>query len=266
MLFTPPPTLAEEPVSSSIRNDSPSLLPPPSSSSSYPPSEASTEYSETRPRAVSTSFPATLITNGPPNNRSLSTSQSRFSQLPDQDWFYSPSPSSSSRPSVHHLTPTSTKTSDTQTSSTSRRVSCPVPRNNNNKKEGRFRLPSIITSSIRDALMTHTPTTQTQTNIYTNDIGHYSRASLPGCKRPSSIFLPVANPVAAAALIEDDESEPIDEHTAKSITPSPIDSPKSSGRYHRTPTECSASIGTSHVYNNKAILNVGGVRHEGNLL
>lgn len=255
MLFTPPTTLTEEPVSSSVGNDSPIL---PVSSASYPPSESGTEYSETRPRAVSTSYNATLITNGPPNNRSLSTSQSRFSQLPDQDWFYSASPASASRLSVHHLAPTTTKISDTQTSSTNRRVSCPVPRNNNNKKENRFRFPSIISSTIRDALMAHTPTTNT------NDITHHSRASITGSKRPSSIFLPVANPVAAAALIEDDESEPVDEQTARSVTPSPLDSPKSSAHFHRTPTECSTSNSASHSYNNKAILNVGGVRHEGN--
>lgn len=268
MLFTPPPPLSSEPISSSVKNASPSSLPsspPPSSplpppSTLYTPSESDVECIEAQPRTSSSSYNATLITNGPPNNRFLSTSQSRFSQLPDQDWFYSPSASSSSRPSVH-LTPTSTKISDTESASAHRRVSCPVPRNNT-RKEHRFRFPSIITSSIRDALMTNT--SATNPNKYTNDIVHLPRTSLPGCKRPSNIFLPVANPVAAAALIEDDESETIDEQPKKSITPSPVDTPKSNARFHRTSTECSTNIDPSHNYTRKAILNVGGVRHEGN--
>ncbi len=270
MLFTPTLPVSEEPVSSSIKNDSPSSPPPsppppPPPPTLYTPSESDVEYIEDRPRAISSSSDATLIINGPPNNRLLSTSQSRFSQLPDQDWFYSrsPSPSSSSRPSVHHLTHTSTKILDTQSPTTNRRVSCPVPRNNNNRRESRFRFPSSITSTIRDALMTNTHTTDL--NIYTNEIAHLPRASLPGCKRPSTIFLPVANPVAAAALIEEgDESEMIDAKPARSITPSPLDTPKSSAHCHRPSTECSASMGPSQNYNSKAILNVGGVRHEGN--
>jgi hypothetical protein len=112
--------------------------------------------------------------------------------------------------------------------------------------------------------MTNIPSTTTP-NIYTNEIAaHIQRTSLPRCKRPSSFFLPVANPVAAAALVEDDESETAEEQPIKSITPSPLDTPKSSAQMLRTSTECSASTGPSHHYTSKAILNVGGVRHEGN--
>lgn len=283
MLYTPPPPspplLPTQPVSSSVENDLPPLpstppspllqssstqtLPQISSSSTQAPSEFDVSCIETRPRAVSTSYNATLITNGPPNNRFLSTSQSRFSQLPDQDWFYSPSSSTSSRPSIHHLTPALTPTKSSEIKSpktkTNRRESCPVPRNS--RKDSRFRFPSIITTTIRDALMTNPSTTNS--NIHTNDIARFSRSSLPGCKRPTSIFLPVANPVAAAALVEDDETEMVDGLPQKSITPSPIDTPKSAAYRHRTSTECSTSLTASHSYQNKAILNVGGVRHEG---
>jgi hypothetical protein len=112
-----------------------------------------------------------------------------------------------------------------------------------------------------------TNTSTTNPNVYTNDIAHPHRTSLPGSKRPSNIFLPVANPVAAAALIEDDESEAIEEQPKKSVTPSSVDSPKSTSSIHchHTSTECSTNIGPSQNYNSKAILNVGGVRHEGNL-
>ncbi len=259
MLFTPPPpTLSAQQVSSSVKADSPT-------SPSHTPSESDVKCIEIRPRAVSSSYNATLITNGPPHNRSLSTSQSRFSQLPDQDWFYSPSSSPYSHLSVHHLAPTSAKITATKSSSANRRESCPNPRVNN-KKENRFRFPSTITTSIRDVLMTNTssPPPSTTQNIYTNEIAYIPRTSLPGCKRPSNIFLPIANPVAAAALIEDDESEIMDEQPTKSITPSPLDTPKSGARMHRTSTEGSTSIGPSHHYTSKAILNVGGVRHEGN--
>ena len=253
MLVTPSPSLSVQPVSSSEKNESSASLtlprlPPPTRSKS------DTGHIGTRPRAISSSYTPSLLTNGPQNNRLLSTSQSRLPQLPDQDWFYP----SSSRPSVHYLTPTSAKTPDT-----GRRVSCPVPRDNN-KKDNRFRFPSSITSSIRDALTPTTPTANP--NIYTNDLSHISRASLPGSSRPSSIFLPIANPVAAAALMEDDESTLTDEQPNKSISPSPMDTPKSSMRFHRTPTECSTSVGPSHNTNSKVILNVGGVRHEGILL
>jgi hypothetical protein len=83
--------------------------------------------------------------------------------------------------------------------------------------------------------------------------------------RPSTIFLPVANPVAAAALMEDDELVLDEEQPSKSITPSPLHTPLGSGRINRTPTECSTSTNPSSSYNSKVVLNVGGVRHEGNL-
>jgi hypothetical protein len=256
MLFTPAPPIPSQPVSSSVKDQSPPLTLP------QTPSASSARYIQNRPRSVSSANTITLVTNGPRNNRLLSTSQSRFSQLPDQDWFYSSPPpaSSSSRPSVHHLTPTSAKLSDTKTSSTNRRVSCPVPRHNNTKRESRFRFPTNITSSIREALMT----TTSKTNPHTDDISHVPKLALPGCPRPSTIFLPIANPVAAAALVEDDESLEFEEQASKSATPSPLGTPKSSARAHRTPTECSTSVDAPHIYSTKVTLNVGGVRHEGN--
>ena len=270
MLFTPPPPLSSQPVASSVKNEPTSSSPQSSSPPTPTPytlsvSEASSV--QNRPRSVSTSLTATHITNGPGNNRRLSTSQSRVSQLPDQDWFHSPSPSSSSssRPSIQHPTPTSVKALDTNSSDGRRRESCPVP-NNTKRRDSRFRFPAIIKSTIRDALLTNTSTTDQ--NIYTNDTLTNRRTSTSRCARPSTIFLPVANPVAAAALIEDDElladdDEQLQQQPKQSITPSPLDTPKSSNRIHRSPTECSTSTSVPHSYNSKAILNVGGVRHEG---
>ncbi|CAF0896296.1 unnamed protein product [Adineta steineri] len=255
MLFTPTIPIPSQTISSTEKDDT--SLSPLSTSEAH--STSNTTCNESRPRAVSTSYNATLITNGPQSSRFLSASQqSRFSQMPDQDWFYSPPASSSSRPSVQHLTPTPTPTKLSHTkTSVGRRVSCPVPRNTP-KKEGRFRLPSIIASSIRDALMTNTHST----NPNPNDIPQIPKTLSLGSARLSTVFLPVANPVAAAALVEDDEGTS-DEQATKSISPS-LDSPKSHARFPRTPTECSASIAPSHTHHHpsKAILNVGGVRHE----
>ncbi len=251
MLFTPPLPLSAQSVSSTEKDETPLSSPPTPSVSDF-------SSIETRPRAVSTLHNAKLITNGPPNNRLLSISPSHFSQLPDQDWFYSPSPSSPSRPSVHYLKPTASIISKTKSSHTSRRVSCPVP-HNTAKKDTRFRFTNTIASTIRDALMTNKHLTNP--NIYANDIPQNPKTSSSGCARLSATFLPVANPVAAAALIEDDEIIN-DQQATKSMTPPPFDAPQSNAR---TPTECSSStVPPPHNYNSKAILNVGGVRHEGN--
>ncbi|UJR35917.1 hypothetical protein I4U23_028659 [Adineta vaga] len=248
MLFTPTLPMPVESVSSTEKDET-SL---PTLPTSHTPSVSNTKGTENRPRAVSTSYNATHTINGPPDNRFLSTSQTRFSQLPDQDWFYSPSPSSPSRPSVQYLTPASSKIPKKKSAAAGRRVSCPVARNPN-KKESRFRFPSTITSTIRDVLMTNIHSTNQ------NDISHIPKTSTAGSVRLSSAFLPVANPVAAAALVEDDESTI--EEGRQSITPS-IDTPRGSAHFHRTSTECSASNAPNQTYNNKAILNVGGVRHE----
>jgi hypothetical protein len=265
MLFSPPPPLSVQPVSSSLKDDSTSSSPPspPPPPTPYTPSVSNASSTEIRPRAVSASHTAALLINGPPDNRLLSISQSRVSQLPDQDWFHSPSsPPSSARPSIQHLTPTSAKTLDTKTSDARRRESCPAQRNNK-RRDSRFHFPTIIKSTIRDALSTSTP--PSDLDVYTNNVSRISRTSVSRCARPSSIFLPVANPVAAAALMEDDELVMDEEELAKSITPSPMGTPKGSARSHRTPTECSTSTGPPNSYNSKAILNVGGVRHEGNV-
>ena len=252
MLFTPPPPppLPTPAVSSSVKNESSSATPAPSSSDD--------RYSDTRSHTISSStHPPTSATNGPRSSRFLSANQSRSSQLPDQDWFYSPS---SSRPSIHYLTPTSTKIPDSRPAHSRRRVSCPVGRSSTaiNKRESRFRFPSIITSSTRDARMTNAPTKTLHVH-QANETSHSSKSLTPTCTRPSSIFLPIANPVAAAALVEDDEPAAIEVPGNRSLTPSPLDSPRGSAHLHRTPN--SSWISRSH---NKAILNVGGVRHEGN--
>ncbi|CAF0756161.1 unnamed protein product [Rotaria sordida] len=248
-----------QPISASVKSESSLSSPPlPSPSTLHTPSISDARRFETRSHTISSPSNATLITNGPQNNRLLSTNQSRFSQLPDQDWFYSPS-SSSSRQSIHQVTPTTKKLSDTKLSSTTRRVSCPVAPDTNNRKGNRFHFPTSIKSSIRDALMPSTPSTDS--NIYTNDTLHTRKTSLAGYLRPTNIFFPVANPVAAAALVEDDESITNDEQPTKSITPSPLNTPRQSTNFHRTSVEDSINIGPYH-HNSIAILNVGGVRHE----
>jgi hypothetical protein len=245
MLFTPPLPLSAQSVSSTEKDETPLSSPPTPSVSDF-------SSIETRPRAVSTLHNAKFINNGPPNNRLLSTSPSH---LPDQDWFYSPSPSSPSRPSVHYLKPTGSIISKTKSSNTNRRVSCPAT-HNTAKKDTRFRFTNTIASTIRDVLMTNKHLTNP--SIYANDIPQNSKTSSSECARLSTTFLPVANPVAAAALVEDDEI------INKSITPPLFDPPQSNARCHRTPTECSSNTIPPHNSNSKAILNVGGVRHEGN--
>lgn len=262
MLFTPPSSsLPTPPIPSSVKNDSSSSLTPPTPQT---PSVFTAGYNQIRSRAVSSSTNPTLNINGPPPSaRLLSASQSRFSQLPDPEWFYSaPSSSSSSRPSIHHLTPTSAKPDESKSSSSSRRrLSCPVSRHNT-RKERRFRFPTLISSSIRDALMTSSSTTHPSLSP-TDETSHLSKTTITGCTRPSSIFLPVANPVAAAALVEDDEVTAMEGQETKSITPSTLDTPKSSTQQQRSPTDCSTSLGPTQSTNSKATLNVGGVRHEG---
>ncbi|CAF3690391.1 unnamed protein product [Rotaria socialis] len=258
MLFTPSSSHSTQPVSSSGKSELPPSQPLPSSSLSSTPSTSDARCIETLSHPISSPSNATIIINGPQNSRPSSASQSHFSQLPDQDWFSS----ASSRLSIHPITPTSTpQILDTKPSSATRRVSCPVP-HDNNKKTSRFHFPTIITSTIRDALMTTTPTGNP--NIYTNDSLHSSKITSSGCVRPTSIFLPVANPVAAAALVEDDESAAMDEQPTQSIESSPPYTLKHSTYSHPTSTEGSKNTGPSstHSHNNKAILNVGGVRHE----
>lgn len=261
MLFTPSSSKSEQPISTTTKGESslsPTFL---SSSTPQTPSVTDARGIQTRSLTVSSSSNVTPITNGPQNIRLLSPTESRFSHLPDEDGFYSPS-SLSSRLSTHPITPTSTssKMSVTKSSDSSRRVSCPVSRDAH-KKGSRFRFPTTITSSIRDVLMTSSPTANP--NTYTNDILHVTKSPMTKCARPSSIFLPVANPVAAAALVEDDELATIEEQPTQSLMPSPSITPNDSGRNPMSSIESSTNIVPSQNYNSKAILNVGGVRHEG---
>jgi hypothetical protein len=246
MLFTPPPPpLSSQSVSSSVENDS---------SPTHTASVFNTRNVENQLNPISLSNNATLVTNGPSNNQLLSTSQSLFFSLPDQDYFYSPSSSSSSsRPSIH-LTPT-----NFEVSKSTRRDSypvSPVP-----KKINRFHFPTNITSSIRDALMASMP--NPDSNMYhTEDKSHSSKANLWS----NNTLMPVANPTAAAALIDDNEMVTNNEQLTKSDTSSPLNTPKNSENLTRSPTVCSVNLHPPNINNNrKVILNVGGVRHEGNL-
>jgi hypothetical protein len=256
MLFTPSPPLFSQSVSSSVGSES---------SSAHTISVANARYVESQPHTISLSNNATLVANGPSNNQLLSTSQSLLSQLSDQDWFHSfQSSSSSSPPPSIHLTPPKTTTSHIQFSKLHRRDSCPtLP---NKKKLNRFRFPTNIISSIRDALMA-TTSTETQANIHhTENISNLPNATLPANLWSNVIILPVANPVAAAALVEDDEMITAEDQPSISVTPSPLDTPKNSEKLHRSPTDCSANLYPSNINSSRKVtLNVGGVRHEGNL-
>lgn len=259
MLFTPS-SHSTRPVSASVNNEPTSPQPLPSSSSSStassltPSTTGGTRHNEGQSSTTASPSTTTVVTNGPQNNRSTSTEQSRISEMPDQDWFYSPKPQPPTQPTSTNKLP------DTKSSGVGRRVSCPVAADKN-KRGSRFHFPTIITSSIRDALTTNSSTTNS--NIYANDALYTSRLTSTGCSRPTSIFLSVANPVAAAALVEDDESAVADEQQIKSFGSSPLDSPKQSTNSHPTSLEGSRSLAPSHSQNSKAILNVGGVRHEG---
>ena len=129
------------------------------------------------------------------------------------------------------------------------------------KKINRFHFPTSITLSIRDALMATMSTTDSNIH-HKEDISHLSKANLWS----NNAIIPIVNPVAAAALIEDDEMATNEEQLTKSAASSPLDTPKNSGRLHRSPTECSTTHYPPISNNNrKVVLNVGGVRHEGNL-
>ena len=232
MLFTPSPPLSSQSVSSSVGSESSSIQ------------TASISNARNVENQLHTESNTILVSNGPTNKQLLSTSQSHVSQLPDQDYFYSPfSSSSSSRPSIQ-LTPTKTIPNITL-SKPNRRESCPVSPNIDKNFYQHLHFPTNRTSSIRDVLMATMPTTDhhlSKTNQWSNNT-----------------IMPVANPAAAASLIEDNEMTADEEQSAKSITPSPLDTPKNNDRLHRSPTD--HNINT----NRKIILNVGGVRHESNL-
>lgn len=248
MLFTPSPPLSSQSVSSSVESDS---------SPTHIASTFNNQNVESQRHTLPLSTNATLVANGPSNNQLLSNSQTRLSQLHDQDYFYSPlSSSSSSHPSIH-LTPTKTPT-NFRLFKSQRRDSCPV--SPKQKRSNRFHLPTNITSSIRNVLMASMPHPDPH-NHHIEDKSHVSRAH----QRSNSTIMPVANPVAAATLVEDMTN---DEQLTKSLTPSPIGTPKISDRISRSPTFGSTYLYPINNNNNssrKVTLNVGGVRHEGNL-
>lgn len=81
--------------------------------------------------------------------------------------------------------------------------------------------------------------------------------------RPISTPIPVANPAAVAALVDEDEPLATDDGTtAKSLSPSPSLTPKNSINQRRLPGQTLAAL--YPLNSRKVLLNVGGVRHEGN--
>ena len=90
----------------------------------------------------------------------------------------------------------------------------------------------------------------TEPNLYhTDNTSNFSKTILSPSK---------ANPVVAVTRVEEDESATIKEQQNKFHTPI------SSVYLHHVSIEYSTIVVTSPAANNKAILNVGGVRHEGN--
>jgi hypothetical protein len=240
MLFTPSPPLPSQPISSSIGSES------------SPTHIASISNGRNVENQLHNDFilnNSTLTENGPSNNLLLSTSESRFSQLSDQENFYSPF--STSPPSAQ-LTPiTNIKLSDAH-----RRDSCPI--SPTHKKLNQFHFPRSITSPTRNVLMAKIPSTTNREIDHTEDLSKTTLWS-------NNTIIPIANPFAAAALVEDDEMAANEEQLPKSLTPSPMSTPKDSQRLHRSPTDVSASLLPYNIYTNrKVVLNVGGVRHEGN--
>jgi len=227
MLFTPSPPLSAQSVSSSVESD---LSP------THTTSICKARNVENQLQTISLSNNPILSTNGPSNNPVLSTIQSSFPQLSDQDFYQSPL--SSSRPSIH-LTPT-----NFQFSQTPRRGSYPD-------------------SLIRDMLMATLPTPDSHM-YHTEAKTHFPKANLWS----NNDIMPIANPVAAAALVEDNEIVINQEQLTKSVNSSPLDTPKNSENVDQTSAVCSTNNFYPSVIhaNRKAILNVGGVRHEGNLL
>jgi hypothetical protein len=239
MLFTPSPPLSSQSVSSSVESD---LSP------THRTSICKEQNVENQLHTISLSNNPILPINGP----LLPTNQSSLPQLSDQDFYHSPlssSSSSSSRPSTHLTLP------NFQSNQTHRRGSCPD--SSIHKK-----LNPCLKPSIRDVLMATVPTPDSHM-YHTEEKIAFSKANLWS----DNNIIPVANPVAAAALVEDNEIVINEEQLTKSGNSSPIDTPKNSENIDQTSTICSANNYYSSPINTnrKVILNVGGVRHEGNL-
>lgn len=245
MLFTPSPPLFSQSVSSTAGNE------PSSSSATHTTTAYPLEDVENELHTVSLSNDTTLLTNGPTNNCLLSTTQS-----PDQDYFYSPlSSSSSACPSIH-LTLPKPKAKNTLSRS-HRGDSCPVL--SVHKKFSSSYFPKHISSS-RNVLMA---------TVGTNERNISNREELSKLPRgnllPSNTMPSVTNPITSSALLEKVELETNEEQRIHSITPSPLDTPKNSEILPGASTDYSANIYPSNINTNrKVILNVGGIRHEGN--
>jgi hypothetical protein len=238
MLFTPSPPISSQSVSSSVESD---LSP------THTTSICKARTVENQLPTISLSNNPTLLINGP------STTQSSFTQLSEQDFYQSPrssTSSSSSRPSIHLTLP------DFQYTQIHRRVSCPDT--SIHKKLNRYLKPPI-----RDVLMATVPTSDSHM-YHTDDKTSYPKVNLWS----NNTIMPVVNPVAAAALVEDNEIVTDDEQPIKSNNSSPLETRKSSENIDQTSMICSAAnLYPAPIRNNRKVtLNVGGVRHEGNPL
>lgn len=246
MLFTPSTSsFSSQPISSTVKTDS--STPTPNSQVS---SVVDDRRSLKRDSFILSTTKNLLNINGPTESYPLSDkTRSPVSDLSSTDWFdsnrsFSPRPRINSRA----LTATSVRETHFPTSGPRRRVSCPV--RHSAQRDKRFRLPNLLGSSTGNAVMT------SPSNISTND--NSTQSFKEATRRPSTTFLPVANPVAAAALIEGDEllqSHQIHNESNKSTA---------NENLHQTLTDGYVNnIPQSSFIPNKAILNVGGVRHEG---
>lgn len=208
------------------------------------------------PQTISSSVESHLSSTHPstgenptPRNDILNVT-SRSSQRPnqayDQELFHSPhSFSSSSRPSIH-LSPIKKPTSF-KLLKKRRRLS--YPNSAIHQKTRRFHSPIDLAASIRHAFMAAVPLPDP--HAYYTESQVWSNTNI----------MPVANPAAAAALVEDNDIVLSEEQELKSTSQSPVSTPKHSDQIARSPTVSSAHQLLSSS-NRKVVLNVGGVRHE----
>lgn len=82
---------------------------------------------------------------------------------------------------------------------------------------------------------------------------------------PVNATLQTENPVSTATTIENNGLEISAEQVSKSVTPSPLGTPKNSDGLRRSSPHGSNNVYSSHFNTaRKVILNVGGIRHESN--
>ena len=87
--------------------------------------------------------------------------------------------------------------------------------------------------------------------------------TLPECARSRTPVLPLVYPVVVTTLVEDDETTITEEQPNISTLPSSVNVPRSNVCLHRISSKWSTIVDPSLPVNSKAILNVGGIRHEG---